>query len=631
LLSTLAFWILPIASSEAAGWLSPETLQEEAEPVPDGPFAAMSGEGESLAVWDGPGDRNETSRPSGGPWQEPGSIAGTEERVAHPCLGESPQGEAIVLGYTGNEEGDLVFQAFAKPPGDPWQNPVELGTGEPNELRVTSCDVAVNNAGAAVAVWATETEFEFETVRAAYRPPSGAWEPAVQLEFPPANIAVEPKAAISPAGEALVVWRGGQIKAAAKPPNGSWEESTTLSEKGHFAALADVTFDGSGNAVAVWQLDKGFEEDVVQAAYRPTGGSWEEPEDLSEGENAFGAQLGMDAQGEALVVWATSEGESHAIQGTERPSGGAWQSPFDLSAPGELAFSPSLAVNTEGDAIAAWETHAAGTWSVHGAAHPAGTGWGQPTLISASTAAGELFPQVGIDAEGDGVASWLLQEGSENLVQAAGYDAVAPTLSTIDIPSSGVAGTPVEMSVLASDVWSPAPQIRWSFGDSSSAFGPVASHVYSGAGLQLVTVESEDLGGNTTALQRTISIASRPPSEVPPAPSNLFSIVRAKVRHSGRITLLVRVAGPGTVRAKAKAKRPDSGFSFDYRPAAASSQVVGKVQLALKIPSRAAAALQGARRLRVHMAVSFTPKGGATNLKHLSFVSCFNRCSGTRR
>lgn len=630
LLLAFALWTIPTASSAAPGWLSPETLEEESEPVPYGPFAAMDAEGEALTVWDGLSGRNETSRPPGGPWQEPGSILSTGERIGRPCLGESPPGEAVVLGYRGSEEGGLDVQVFSKPPGSPWQDPVDVGVGEPDEIRVIACDVAVNSAGAAVAVWAAETEFNFEAVWAAYRPADGTWEPAVQLEFPPAYIAVEPKAAISPAGEALVVWRGGLIKAAAKPPGGSWEESTTLSEEGHFAALADVAFDGSGDAVAAWQLDRSFEENIVQAAYRPAGGSWGEPEDLSEGENATSAQVGMDAQGEALVVWETSEEEHHIIQGAERSVGGTWQSPVDLSASGEFASYPSLAMNPEGDAIAVWEAHDGKTWSVQGAARPTGGPWVPAAQISAGAASGEFFPQVGIDGEGDGVAAWVLQESGGNLVQAAGYDAVAPNLSALDIPSSGVAGSPIGMSVLASDVWSPAPQIRWSFGDGSSASGPVASHVYSGTGAYLVTVEGEDMVGNVTTLQRKISIAPPPPHEVPSTPSNRFSVVRAKVRQNGRIALLLRVPGSGTARAKARAKRPDSGLTFHYRPSMTSAPAAGNVRLILTLPHRAAVAAKSARRLRVHITISFTPQGGISNVKHLSFSSCLGSCSGMR-
>jgi len=629
-LTNLAISILVPASSMASGWLGPETLQEENGPVRFGPYAVMADEGEAVEVWGGSGGRNETSRPPGGPWAAPGTLTGDEAGPGHPCVGEGPGGETLVV-WPRFHEGQLIIRATIRLPGVGWSTAVDLGTTPYEALQMGSCDVAIDASGDAVAVWSVETVFEFESVWAAYRPSGAAWESAVELRSPEA-LFVRPTAAIDSAGEALVAWGGGRIQTADKPPTEGWGEPETLSETGHFATLADIAVDDSGDALAAWQFDRGFEENVVQAASRPAGAGWEEPEDLSAGEHALTPQAEMDAAGNGLVVWETSEAGHHVIESAERPDQGAWQHPVDLSPPGELASRPSLAMNQEGDALVAWEAQNGGTWSVRGTARPVGGTWAQPSPISAGGPSGELFPPVGIDSEGDGVATWLLQEGPENLVQAAGYDVVAPKLSAPDIPPSGVAGFPVGMSVLASDVWSPAPQVRWHFGGGSSASGPNVSHVYGGAGVYLVTVESEDLAGNVTTLQRTISIASPPPPEPSPTPSSRFRIVRAKVHHSGRITLLLRVAGPGKVRAKARGKLPGSGFTFNYRSARASTRAAGKVRLALAIPSRAAAAVRkGARRLRVQVVVSFAPQGGATNVRHLSLVSCLGNCSGTRR
>ena len=113
-----------------------------------------------------------------------------------------------------------------------------------------------------------------------------------------------------------------------------WLPPLGISETGEHAGMPHVVLDAAGDATAVWERWDG-EDTVVESAYRPAGGSWQAPTDLSqEGEeviqsgedDAYSPRLAVDAAGDTTVVWARSAGTNKIlIQAVYRPAGGAWR------------------------------------------------------------------------------------------------------------------------------------------------------------------------------------------------------------------------------------------------------------------------------------------------------------------
>ncbi len=247
--------------------------------------------------------------------------------------------------------------------------------------------------------------------------------------------------AIDPHGDAQAVWIGNSfvIQGAYKPAGQDWQEPKSvtevesLSEKGHSASDPQVAFDSQGDAIAAWDISAG-EKEVVQASSRAYGGAWQTPAGLSEaGQNAYLPSVAMDSAGDALAVWDLYSGEHPVVQTAARPVGGEWQPPTDLSATDEDAYAPELAMDSEGDAVAAWELQSGTSWTVQSAVKPDDGAWQAPVAVSEATEHGELFPQVAIDSHGDALAAWELYNGTSYLVQAAGYEAsIAPELPELE-------------------------------------------------------------------------------------------------------------------------------------------------------------------------------------------------------
>src|SRR4051794_2158565 len=81
-----------------------------------------------------------------------------------------------------------------------------------------------------------------------------------------------------------------------------------LSATGQDTHAPQVAFDGSGNALAVWQRLDGINQ-IVQGSFRPAGGAFAAPVDLSDtGQDAQEPQVAFDGSGNALAVWDRFDG-----------------------------------------------------------------------------------------------------------------------------------------------------------------------------------------------------------------------------------------------------------------------------------------------------------------------------------
>src|SRR5438874_586268 len=124
----------------------------------------------------------------------------------------------------------------------------------------------------------------------------------------------------------VVVWLSCWLVLAASASAGApvFGGPVDLSAAGQNAGEPQVAFDGSGNALAVWRRSNGTNF-IVQSAFRPAGGAFGAPVDLSAaGQNAFQPQVAFDGAGNALAVWERSNGTNNIVQSSFRPAGGAF-------------------------------------------------------------------------------------------------------------------------------------------------------------------------------------------------------------------------------------------------------------------------------------------------------------------
>jgi hypothetical protein len=287
----------------------------------------------------------------------------------------------------------------------------------------TNPQVAVTPQGESVAVWESyDSGPGHYFIQAAVRPPGTAFGEPKDLTVAE-QVASGPQVAVDAQGNAVAIWQyvvGADvvIQAAVRPAGGSFGQPKDISATGHSAGNAQVAMDPDGDAVVVWERSNGTNT-IVQAAFRPPGGSFGETKDLSEiGQSAGLAQVAMDRLGDAVVVWERSNGTNTIIQAAFRPAGGSFGLPQDLSAAGGNAGFPRVALDDQGNAVAVWHRLNGANAIIQAGVRPAGASFVAPQDLSA-TGHDATFPRIALDGQGNAVAVWERSNGTNQIVQAA--------------------------------------------------------------------------------------------------------------------------------------------------------------------------------------------------------------------
>lgn len=197
-----------------------------------------------------------------------------------------------------------------------------------------------------------------------------------------------------------------------------WLSPQTVSGPGFDASHQQVAFDGSGDAVSAWEATGG-PHPVIQATFRAAGGSFSSPQTLSDPtEDSATPAVAIDPRGDAVVVWTQTSGASHLVEASYRPAGGSFGSPQTLSAPGYTALAPRVALDDNGNAVAVWSLLGGGGYQIQAAAAAAAEPFGAASNLG-PVGPVEATPQVAFDHQGDAIAVWLGNDGSNRRVQEA--------------------------------------------------------------------------------------------------------------------------------------------------------------------------------------------------------------------
>lgn len=293
-----------------------------------------------------------------------------------------------------------------------------------------SSDTAMGAGGGAAVVW-EDSAGSHTIVQAAVRAPYGTFGPAVTLS-PVGQNAVYPQVGEDAAGDATVVWYDASSGAteAATIVDGVPSSPTVLSESAGSASHPTIAVDERGDAIVAWYASA---TQVLQAAFRPAGGSFGAPVAISAaGEEARYPRAAIDAAGDATVVWERNNGTYDIVEAALRPAGGSFGAPQALSEDGGNARDQSVAINAAGDTAVAW-TRSNGKGEVAQAVvRAAGGQFDVPVNLSPAEGDAES-PAVALDAHGDPTVVWSLADAVQvsSGTAAGAFTAIPVTLSAL--------------------------------------------------------------------------------------------------------------------------------------------------------------------------------------------------------
>jgi hypothetical protein len=169
-----------------------------------------------------------------------------------------------------------------------------------------------------------------------------------------------------------------------------------------------IAFDASGNALAVWAQSDSSRYNIRANRYTAATG-WGTAE-LIEGDNAgdaFDSQIAIDASGNALAVWAQSDGTRSNIWANRYTAATGWGTAVLIEGnnAGEAGV-PEIAFDANGNALAVWYQSDGSRYNIWANRYTAATGWGAAELIEVDNAGDAFDPQIAIDASGNALAVW---------------------------------------------------------------------------------------------------------------------------------------------------------------------------------------------------------------------------------
>ena len=385
------------------------------------PRVASDGAGNVVAIWrEADGDTESIRaaiRPVGGTWSSSERISSPAGTAEGPELAMDRQGNAVAVWQRSTGRASAV-QAAVRPAGGTWSSPQDLS---PSGVVAFEPDVAAE-AGRATVVW-TATRAFHTVIESSTRSTGGTWSAAKLLSDPNSN-ATAPVVGMDDRGGAVAAWLwfdGAHLAVAAAvlPGGGEWSSPELLSDAGRDALLPRVAMDAAGNAAIGWVRSNGAWK-AAQVSYRPAGGRWEPPRNLSNRSGSAAAlDVVMNRHGDALAIWKQGQGGGSFadLWSSLRPAdatrwGGrvmvnnAWQ-----------GLRAHAALDEAGNATAVW----AGSATVSASFKPVGEPWQENYLLS-NWEASAVHPAVTTHAPRNGTAVWIRVGEEDDRVQAVSYD-----------------------------------------------------------------------------------------------------------------------------------------------------------------------------------------------------------------
>jgi len=258
-------------------------------------------------------------RPAGGSWSAPQSLSKVAETAIKAKVAIDDKGNAIVvwegdeMPFNPNNSPKFIYAGVLRAGESKWSveriTPLTGEAGEPQ--------IAFDAAGNATALFhfrptpASELLVESRVLKAG----ETSWSSPVQVSQAGQSY-FEPQLAVNGAGAAVAIWRGNttnRIEAKLRI-GGVWSAfQQSLSPETLVAREPRLDVDSAGDAVALWRANAA--KRLIQSSLLPAGGVWSAPIDLSDvSQNAEEPDLEMNAGGSAAATWRRFNGSKQIVQ-----------------------------------------------------------------------------------------------------------------------------------------------------------------------------------------------------------------------------------------------------------------------------------------------------------------------------
>ena len=350
-------------------------------------------------------------------------------------------------------DGDASFVWRAGSPGDGTERHIQQRNGgDDGSLAPTDSlsasgqsaddpDLAVDPAGNTIFTW-VRSNGTHTVVEATRQRPNGTLT-EVQTISDPSENSVEPQVAIDAHGIAIFTWQSFDgvdwiVQVRRRTLGGGLSPIRAVSAQARDAFSPQVGVDADGDAVLGWRRFNG-DYWIVQARTRAADGTLGSVQNVSgRGESARSQRLAVDSAGNAVLVWDRDDGSVSTAQMRSRSADGTLGPIQDLSPAGGSATEARVTVDPDGDAVFAWQRLLPGSSDYVIEARGAAAGGALSPVQQLSALGGDAFlPEVAGDASGNAIFTWQRSNGSDFIAQARGRAADGMLSAVQDLSPAG--------------------------------------------------------------------------------------------------------------------------------------------------------------------------------------------------
>jgi hypothetical protein len=427
--------------------------------------------------------------------------------ASSPQVGVDDSGNAVAVWY---QFDGVYYSIWANRyvVGSGWGSALRI---ESNDGSAEIPMVAVDGEGNAIAVWIQDDGLRYNVWANRFTVETG-WGTAETLESDTGNV-WGADIAVDHSGNAIAVWDqfdGERYNVLARRfvVGSGWGTPETIDTISEDAIYPRVAMDGSGNAIAVWKQVGDAQFDLWANRFE-VGTGWGTPEMLET--NDYGGMywwsVDADDSGGAMAVWSQSDGVCASIYACRYVAESGWGD-ADLIETDDSgnAEAPVVGIDGSGNAIVAWALNDETVWkrSVWANRYVAGTGWEDPQLIEGESGDAKM-PAIAVDSAGNAIAAWAQRGASYDNVLANRFAApdITPPPLTLSSPSDGMTTeTPV---VTVSGTTEPGAVV--SVDGTLAAVGDdggFSCDIALDEGSNTIVVTATDASGNYVSLSRTV-------------------------------------------------------------------------------------------------------------------------------
>lgn len=172
-----------------------------------------------------------------------------------------------------------------------------------------------------------------------------------------------PRIAIDDSGNAWTVWsqtdgtRDNIWASRYSVANDSWGTAMMIETNDGDARAPQISVDSSGNALAIWYQSDGSLDTTRFNRYSVSSSSWGTAAPIAPNAGqSYAQQISYDNSGNALAVWKEADGAKFDIRACRyNADDGSWSTSALIETDTGSADNPQIAIASSGDALAVWE------------------------------------------------------------------------------------------------------------------------------------------------------------------------------------------------------------------------------------------------------------------------------------